>query len=312
MSIGQSAGACDDLATLSARLDRLEWAGVEVVELMPDRAWVLIGGEINHRRLTRLQAVLADRPLRYTMHAPAALNLFDRVRPDLHERLFQSSIEVAAAIGAEILVYDAGRRLPGRVDVFDLEALLAHERSSLRRFGGHAAEHGIRIAVENLTPAAEATASMPDTPLPYGADLRRLAEHVAAVDNAAVGICLDIGHAYLFETVTRGFLLEAVAAAAPWTAHLHIHDNFGWPEATVHMPAQPDRRAVGEADLHLPIGWGTIPFETIFDSIAFPRAPIALGDVTWIDDEVLAETAGALRDLAARGARLERELVGVR
>ncbi|MGH2600661.1 MAG: hypothetical protein ACRDJ9_14920, partial [Dehalococcoidia bacterium] len=104
VSIGQSTGANGALADLAAALDRLEWAGVEVAELMPDRYWVILGGGINRERLALFQAVLADRPLRYTVHAPFALNLFDQRHPGLQDQLFRSCLEMSGAIGAEVLV----------------------------------------------------------------------------------------------------------------------------------------------------------------------------------------------------------------
>jgi sugar phosphate isomerase/epimerase len=298
--VGQSAGGGDTLPGLAAALDRLERAGVEVAELMPDRYWVLAGGEINRGRLALLQAVLHDRPLRYTVHAPFGLNLFDLRHPGLQERLFRACLELCGAIGAEVLVYHSGRREAGGADGRDFESLLAIESEALRDAGDLAAQYDVEIAVENMTPTAERKAGMAGL-VPYGADLRALARQIAAVDHPQVGICLDFGHAHLFETATGGDMVEAVRAAAPYVNHTHIHDNFGRPDEHPHYPAV-DLRAIGESDLHMPIGWGTIPYEAIMRSIDFPRAPIALSEVTLVDDAVLAETVASLHDLIALNA----------
>jgi sugar phosphate isomerase/epimerase len=290
----------------------MERAGVDVAELMPDRFWVLTGGLVNGHRLALLHDVLADRPLRYTVHAPFALNLFDLRHPGLQDQLFRSCIELAGAIGAEVLVYHSGRREPGGTDGNDLDTLTTIERAGLRGAGDIAADYGVMIAVENMTPTAERKAGMPMGCVPYGADLRNLAQQIEAVDHPNVGICLDFGHASLFETVTEGDMIEAVAAAAPWITHTHIHDNFGRPDSHPHYPAQPDLRAIGEADLHMPIGWGIIPFQQIIGSVPFPRSPIALSEVTWIDDAVLAATVTALQDLIELSARVEDQAVAVR
>jgi hypothetical protein len=51
MSVGQSTGGSDMLTSLALTLDRLEHAGVEVAEIMPDRYWTLLGGGVNRERL---------------------------------------------------------------------------------------------------------------------------------------------------------------------------------------------------------------------------------------------------------------------
>jgi len=307
VSIGQSTGANGTLADLAAALDRLERAEVEVAELMPDRHWVILGGGVNRERLALFQAVLADRPLRYTVHAPFALNLFDQRHPGLQDQLFRSCLEMAGTIGAEVLVYHSGRREPGGADGLELETLLEMEREGLRTAGAVAAGQGVTIAVENMTPTSERKAGMPAGCVPYGADLRSLAEQIAAVEHPNVGICLDFGHAHLFERVTDGDIVEATAAAAPWVVHTHIHDNFGRPDSHPHYPAHPDLRAIGEADLRLPVGWGTIPYEAIMSRVPFPRSPIALSEVTAIDDAVLAATVTSLRELIETNAGAGRE-----
>jgi sugar phosphate isomerase/epimerase len=302
---GQGTGSSATLTDLCATLDRLERAGIEVAELMPDRYWVLLGGTVNEARLSLLERALADRPLRYTVHAPFGLNLFDLRHPGLQEVLFRACIRVTAALGAEVLVYHSGRREAGGTGGCDLEALLEIERTTLRAMGEFAAERGVLIAVENMTPTAERKTGLADS-VPYGADLRALARQIAAVDHPSVGICLDFGHAHLFEASTGGDLVDAVAAAAPLVNHLHVHDNFGRPDEHPWYTAHADLRAIGESDLHLPIGWGSIPFRQIANQVAFPRSPISLSEVSTIDDEVLAETVTALAELNALNAAAAR------
>jgi sugar phosphate isomerase/epimerase len=56
--------------------------------------------------------------------------------------------------------------------------------------------------------------------------------------------------------------LDAVELAAPWVRHLHINDNFG--KLDVGFDAEISRLPYGEADLHLPPGWGAIPLREAF------------------------------------------------
>jgi sugar phosphate isomerase/epimerase len=304
---GQSTGSNDSLAALAESLDRLERAGVDVAEIMPDRYWTLTGGIVNQGRLSLLCDVLDGRELSYTMHAPFGLNWFDRRHPGLQEQLFRSCIEVAAAMGAEVLVYHSGRREADGTGALTLGALLEIERDGLRTMGDFAAERGVMIAVENMTPTSERKAGLPEL-VPYGADLRELARQIAAVAHPNIGMCLDFGHAHLSETSTGGNIMEAVAAAAPWVNHTHIHDNFGRPDSHPHYAAHPDLRAIGESDLHMPIGWGTIPYREIFSAVPFPRTPIALSEAAVIDECVLAGTVANLREFIALNATVEAQL----
>lgn len=306
--IGQSSGSADTLEKLAGELDRLERAGIDYVELMPDRYWVLTGGAVNHGRLALLRHVLNDRALRYTMHAPFALNLFDHRHPGLQREMFTACVETAAELGAEVIVYHSGRREPGGAPDMTLDQLLEHERAMLHEMGDLAAASGVRIAVENMTPTSERKAGMPDL-VPYGADLRVLADQIARVSHPNVGICLDFGHAWLFERPRGGSIVEAALAAAPYVNHFHIHDNFGRPDSHPHYAAHPDLRAIGEADLHMPIGWGTIPLTEIFQTVSFPRDPIALSESQIVDDAVLAANVEALRELVRVNAEADRALV---
>ncbi|MBQ2062002.1 MAG: sugar phosphate isomerase/epimerase [Oscillospiraceae bacterium] len=70
-----------------------------------------------------------------------------------------------------------------------------------------------------------------------------LAEIARCVDDPRLGLCLDIGHANC-ET-SRVKPLDWIKPMAPFLKHVHIHDNSGG------------------RDLHLPLGEGNIPMESI-------------------------------------------------
>ena len=49
-----------------------------------------------------------------------------------------------------------------------------------------------------------------------------------------------------------------------------MHDSFGINKSMwTFMPAEDT--SYGQGDLHLPLGWGDIPFEKIFTEIQFPE-----------------------------------------
>ena len=63
--------------------------------------------------------------------------------------------------------------------------------------------------------------------------------------------------------------MKEINAMSPISKHLHVHDSFGilnnlWTYNDSEM------LSYGIGDLHLPIGWGSIPFDDIFDKLNFP------------------------------------------
>jgi len=92
------------------------------------------------------------------------------------------------------------------------------------------AESGITIAIENN---AE---TMPDL-------LVSLAD---GVDHTSLGLCFDIGHQHVFSDLDAS---EWVRRMGKRLIHVHLHDNDG------------------TADRHLPMGEGTIDFESFFETI---------------------------------------------
>ena len=56
---------------------------------------------------------------------------------------------------------------------------------------------------------------------------------------------------------------------ASLSEHIHMHDSFGIIEKIwTYVPSEDT--SYGQGDLHLPLGWGDIPFEKIFTEIKFP------------------------------------------
>ncbi len=61
-----------------------------------------------------------------------------------------------------------------------------------------------------------------------------------------------------------------IREAKPYICHLHIHDNTGNYDAdrlSWTQKSLKDRLPLGKGDLHLPMGWGKIPFKEAFEII---------------------------------------------
>src|SRR5262249_2714719 len=126
---------------------------------------------------------------------------------------------------------------------------------------------GVRIAVENLDSTAGSV-----TRRAYGLRLDHLAEQILGVDHLRVGICLDVGHAFLPASYFDDDFLAAVCEVVALVSHVPLHDHFGVVE--LDDQADPnDSLVLGDGDLHLLPGWGAILFGDVL-ATAFPRDPI--------------------------------------
>ena len=82
-----------------------------------------------------------------------------------------------------------------------------------------------------------------------------------------VKCCLDISHAYINCTYRNVHFINEIKELASNSEHIHMHDSFGLIEKIwAYIPAE--YTSYGQGDLHLPLGWGDIPFNEIFNMSA--------------------------------------------
>jgi sugar phosphate isomerase/epimerase len=284
------------LGTLRPTLDKVAAIGFTHAELSGKSLAVAAGGRLLPPRLDALKAALSGCPLRFSIHgtnvsSARAGNLMDITTPN-QRRVAEADLALTAAIGAGVLVIHSGslREVYGDDDA--LAAGLMAERDALRALGDEAGRHGITIAVENIDPVGIYLARRA-----YGVRLDRLAEQVQAVDHPHVGICLDIGHAFLAAAYLGFDYLSAIHEIAPLVSHLHLNDNLGRTQLDGEVDVD-ERLALGDGDLHLPPGWGTIPLREVFQ-IPFPRRPIVVLELRPHFAEHLPEVLTTTRALLA-------------
>ncbi|MGO9545470.1 MAG: sugar phosphate isomerase/epimerase family protein [Rhodomicrobium sp.] len=258
---GFSSGIAEDpnFELLGRNLDEAVELGLEFVELPLFAMDIVAGGRILPAQLRRLKTALAGRGPSYTAHGPIAVN-FMQPREVLarHIAVARAAIEVAAEIGAVHLVLHTGHTPPGQSEA-DIEAAYAAQREAYASLGEIAAIHALVIAVENIF-VTEAGAH---TALPS-----RLAREIEAIDHPNVRGCLDFSHAAITCTAQGADYLGEVAALGRVSKHLHIHDSFGDP-LQLRTYARSERVAYGLGDLHLPIGWGNLPWQDLMARLEF-------------------------------------------
>lgn len=256
-----------NLRALDEQLRAVVDGGFEYAEL-DSTAWeVWYSGRVNGTQLARWVDVLdrfRDR-LSYTLHGPFDVNLFDWVERDLHARLLRSAIQVARAVDADIYVYHPGRRLPMPTGAIrSMLETMSLERAILGEIAEEVADTGCQVAVETWMPYDEYS---------YAVWPEQLAQQIEAIDHPSIGVCLDSGHLYLSAHWFGFDYLSAVERLAPLVNHLHLQDLFAAYSPTGAGP-------LGKGDLHLPLGWGEIPFDAMFSRFAFPREPVFMVEIS--------------------------------
>jgi sugar phosphate isomerase/epimerase len=249
--------------SLLPKLEAIRAAGADAAEIALYDLDVVAGGRPLERQFARVLEIASEFALRYSVHGPIASNPWDLRHREIHETVARAHLTMAGRLGAGIYVQHSGRTVHATGP--ELAALRAQERDFLRRLGDLAGRAGVTIVVENLF--GERPGDL--TQLPH-----EVAEQVAEVDHPHVRVLIDFSHAYQ-EATRRGVdAWASVRQAAPLTAHLHVHDSFGR-TATLLGHTRSETVAFGMGDLHLPPGWGDIPWEMLFGELRFLPGTIA-------------------------------------
>ncbi|MCD6529900.1 sugar phosphate isomerase/epimerase [Candidatus Bathyarchaeota archaeon] len=167
----------------------------------------------------------------FSVHAPFSNLNIAEPEPILNEaflKVLTRSLKAAYKIGAEAWILH-----PGHYSPFTKYFPELAQNTSLKTIDSLfkiAEDYGIRLYLENL-PGKNSLLS----------DLRSTETFLEKVDDR-IGLCLDTGHANLFEGVEC-----FVEKLHDRIGYIHAHDN------------------VGDFDRHLPVGEGTVNWEKVMD-----------------------------------------------
>jgi len=255
-----------ELTEPGAFLDEAEALGVESVEVPLFCTRLVADGRIVEPAWRWFEGHISGRPFGITAHGMLGINLMDEADAlPAHERVARTNIELAARMGARVLVIHCGlsEHGPGQA----LEDAYARQRESLARLADHAATMDVEICVETIWSFDGRSTALPS----------RLAEEIRTVGHDTLGATLDFAHCWL-QCALEGADLDAeLAAIAPLTWHLHLNDCFGRPpEPGVTLPAE--AMAYGQGDLHLPLGWGALDWEGLLTGLPYPDRGLVLNE----------------------------------
>ena len=259
IATGFNTGSDDgELFSLEADLRRLADLGVDTVELGLTSIDLISGGRILPERLERLVAITRQFDFRYTVHGLVSSNFMDPDTAAYQMAAAKALVEVCDRVDARILVQHGGcLRADQLVERAEADV---REREALTELGDFARPYGVRIAFENIFTTE--LGQYRQTPV-------EVAETVKAVNHPNVVALIDFSHAYIESTYKGLNFREQIAAMAPVAGHLHVHDSFGRPQG-FYRPFHPqENTAMGIGDLHMPLGWGDIDWDSIFGELDF-------------------------------------------
>jgi sugar phosphate isomerase/epimerase len=273
---------------LARNIDEALEAGVTFVELPLHQLDIVAGGRILTERLEQVQTITRGRGAGYTMHGHLAINLMDEPhRLPLHRELLEANIEISAALGVLHLVVHSGFARAGQAS--SIEDAYGRQREALRAAGEIAKAAGVIICLENIFEfTGERVTALPG----------RLAQELAAIAHPNVTATFDLSHGHLHCAMLGADFMTEARALAPFAKHLHVHDSFGRP-ADFWTFSQTEALAFGTGDLHLPVGWGSVPFDRIAAECRFPSAVVAdieLQDRYWSELHPCIEATRAFAD----------------
>jgi sugar phosphate isomerase/epimerase len=183
------------------------------------------------------------------------LDLRHPALPDLHCDILLSTVRFAAAVGARLVVVHYEQRS-------DSPAIELQFRRAIDAAAEAAGPRHVTLGVENIeVERAE-----------------RVLAYIDQVDAPHVRLTYDFGHDFLAAAHFGYDFLTSVRACAPYAAHAHCSDNFGrfdparLGDFTLYK-AIPQRNlnVSGLGDVHLPIGWGALPYDAAIAAFGAAR-----------------------------------------
>lgn len=272
----------------TATLKAAEAAGFAWIQVhTPPRA-MLADREHLRRHARALRAALAPTGLRLLLHGPDDLTAGSLE----HDRAFEGLLDHAHECGAELVVYHGLNHL----DVDGAAAArvgerVAAERRSLRRLASRAEALAITIAAENLAPVYPGPPRLCHDPV-------AVRDFVREIGSPRVGMLLDLGHAHITNGI-RGTEMAAILRAVTADVVLfHVHDNLGVRRHDLSAPGVDPLRL----DLHLAPGAGSLPWDTVAETLRTHSAPLML-EVEPSHRPELLSLANVTSQLLARGTR---------
>ena len=176
--------------------------------------------------------------------------------------MLKKDIEVCGEINASHLVTHFGQTTKKIFENKNIYLLHLNKQKEIYfEMGEYAKKLNVTLAIENLFPFTVNNYA----PLPS-----EIANQLNDINHPNIKCCLDISHAYINCSYRNVHFFEEIKQMSSLSEHIHMHDSFGILE-NIWTYIDSEKTSYGQGDLHLPLGWGDIPFEKIFTEIKFPE-----------------------------------------
>ena len=251
-----------DISALAEQIRRCKEASVNSLEISLYETDVICGKKLNLPELKILKDTVLNQGLDYTVHGELSVNLLDQDNFEDHKEVLKRDIEVSGEINATHLVTHFGQTT--NVIYENKDTYFTHlkrQQECYAELGEYAKQYNVTLAIENLFPFKQNYYA----PLP-----NEIAKELNEINHPNIKCCLDISHAYINCTFRNVHFIKELKAMGPLSEHIHMHDSFGKIER-IWTYIDAEDTSYGQGDLHLPLGWGDIPFDKIFDEVEFPK-----------------------------------------
>jgi sugar phosphate isomerase/epimerase len=281
-----------EFAQLEADMRALAEMGVDTVEIGITSLDLVAGGRVIKARHEALVALCKQFDFRYTVHGLVSSNFMDPITQRHQVDAAKALVEVCNSIGAGIIVHHSGNLRAEAIA--DWAGADEREREALTELADFARPHGVRIALENI---------FTTEPGQYRQTPAEVAATVRAVNHPNVVALIDFSHAYIESTFKGLDFFAEIAAMAPVTGHLHVHDSFGRPQGFYKAFHPQENTALGIGDLHMPLGWGDIDWDRIFSELTFLPDTVLMMEIGDRYRREQPESLARAKDLMALNSR---------
>ena len=252
----------ENLDNLSKQLDKFKNLGIDSIELPIYEIDIIVGKKILLSELRKLKSIINQYDFDYTVHGELSVNLMDEKFFNDHKEILIKDIEVSGEVGATHLITHFGYTSTNNFEnKSKYEDLLKKQNDCYAEVAELADKNNVTLAIECLFPFEENSYA----PLPS-----EIAFNLNKINNTRIKACLDISHAYINCSYRNSHFINEIKEMAPLSEHVHMHDSFGVLQE-MRTYIQQEAVSYGLGDIHLPLGWGSIPFKKIFEEINLPK-----------------------------------------
>ena len=244
------------------QIENLEKIGAETAEIPLYELDVICGKKIIQDELKLLNKITRNSNLNFSIHGSMSVNLLDKDYLEDHLEVLKREIEVCSDLNTNILVTHFGhtsvetsKNKKKYSDLINIQKQKYFEMAEIAKV------HGVKLCIENI---------FPYTNIHFTALPSEVSDNIREIDHPNARTTIDFSHAYINCILRNKNLISEIETMVPFTEHLHVHDSFG-KYKTMYTYIFAEDITYGQGDIHLPLGWGNIPFNEIFSACAFKK-----------------------------------------